>query len=119
VKRLTTTISTVGGHAAATTISTIRRHAAATTVPAIRRHAAASTISTIGRHTIIDIVQELAEAVVHGVGPLSWLICLILPTPRLQNRLQNYRLIAKKKRKYLRLGTSFWLWKHFSPETGF
>jgi hypothetical protein len=53
------------------TAPAIGRHTATTTTTAIGRHTTTPTAPAISRHTIIDIVQELAEAIVHGVLPLS------------------------------------------------
>jgi hypothetical protein len=53
-------------------------------------------MTTIGGRTVIDIDQKLVEVVIHGAVPLSCLICLILLTPRLQNRLQKYRISLLK-----------------------
>jgi hypothetical protein len=42
----------------------------------------------------MEIAQKPVEAVVHGMVPLSQLICLIVLTPRLQNRMQKTAIQA-------------------------
>ncbi|MBN2118498.1 MAG: hypothetical protein JW730_18130 [Anaerolineales bacterium] len=53
-----------------------------------------STTATIRRRTAIEIVQKAAEVVVHRIISLSQLICFIVLTPRMQNRMQKTAIQA-------------------------